>query len=271
MIEERIRQAYAGLTRSQKRIADFVSGSYREAAFMTAARMADRLGLNEATVIRFAQRLGYAGYPEMMGDLKALVRDELRAQPTAAPEATYATIIASEITSLQRLLSHVSPELAQRAVELICRAEAVHVMGYGLAASLAQLMSLHLRMLGFEACAPLADPLSVAVALDASNAATTVIALSFEQRCPELANALSLARERGAGTVALTRSPTSPCAQVADVSLSCPPSEGLPFPSITAVALLTDVLVQAVAAQRGPDARMRLARAYHMRDRVLAE
>ena len=37
---ERIRQVYPQLTKSQKRLADFVTAYYREAAFMTASRLA---------------------------------------------------------------------------------------------------------------------------------------------------------------------------------------------------------------------------------------
>ena len=84
MILERIRQHYEELTRSQRRIADFVASSYHEAAFMTASLIAQRMGLNEATVVRFAQRLGYSGYPGMSIEIQDLVQRELGADTEVA-------------------------------------------------------------------------------------------------------------------------------------------------------------------------------------------
>ena len=43
MILEKIRQLYPKLTKSQKRLADFIATSYQEAAFMTASRLARRV------------------------------------------------------------------------------------------------------------------------------------------------------------------------------------------------------------------------------------
>lgn len=81
MILETIRRVYPELTRSQQLLSDFVAHSYREAAFMTASDLAQRLNLNEATVIRFAQRLGYSGYPELVTALRELVQQELIVAP----------------------------------------------------------------------------------------------------------------------------------------------------------------------------------------------
>ena len=37
---------------------------------MTASQLADHLGMNEATVIQFAQRLGYRGYPQLVAAIR---------------------------------------------------------------------------------------------------------------------------------------------------------------------------------------------------------
>ena len=87
MILEKIRQIYPQLTKSQSRLADFIAASYQEAAFMTASRLARRVGVNEATVIRFAQRLDYAGYPDLIQDIQAIVQEELKLRfETLEPE-----------------------------------------------------------------------------------------------------------------------------------------------------------------------------------------
>jgi DNA-binding MurR/RpiR family transcriptional regulator len=79
MFRERIAQHYARLGRNQKRIADFLTQEYREAAFMNGSALSQRLDVDPATVTRFAQRLGYAGYPELQHEVQELVKEELKA------------------------------------------------------------------------------------------------------------------------------------------------------------------------------------------------
>jgi DNA-binding MurR/RpiR family transcriptional regulator len=273
MILERIRQVYPELTRSQKRLADFVASSYQEAAFMTASRLARRLGLNEATVVRFAQRLDYPGYPEMIGDVQSLIQRELQSDgdvQDSAPENALSVLLADQINGLRRLVSHVSPELVQRAVAMICDAQEVCVLGHGLSTQLADLLALDLQMLGVRVASPGSDPLSVAAALAAVGEHTTLVAISFAQRCPQLARAIACARERGAATLALVESPTSLCAQAAHVALICPPNSDSPLPSVTLTGLLIDWLVRAIAQQGGRSSSRTLDQAYDIRDQIIS-
>ena len=63
--EDRIRQARLGMSKSFAKLADFLLDSYIESAFMTASELAHTLDLDAATVVRFAQTLGYSGFPVM--------------------------------------------------------------------------------------------------------------------------------------------------------------------------------------------------------------
>jgi hypothetical protein len=76
---EKIAEQYHRLGRNQKRIADFVTKEYREAAFMNGSALAAHLEVDPATVTRFAQRLGYTGYPDLLEEIQGLVKEELRA------------------------------------------------------------------------------------------------------------------------------------------------------------------------------------------------
>jgi len=59
MFRENIRKHYDHLSRSYRRVADFILSDYRTAAFMTAAELASAVDVDTTTVVRFAQRLGY--------------------------------------------------------------------------------------------------------------------------------------------------------------------------------------------------------------------
>ena len=84
MFREQIRKHYDHLSRSYRRVADFILSDYRTAAFMTAAALADAVDVDTTTVVRFAQRLGYPGFPELIEDIQEQVKLEL-SQTYATP------------------------------------------------------------------------------------------------------------------------------------------------------------------------------------------
>jgi DNA-binding MurR/RpiR family transcriptional regulator len=266
MILEKIRQIYPQLTKSQRRLADFIATSYQEAAFMTASRLARRLDLNEATVIRFAQRLGYPGYPELIQDVQDIVQRELGTKdtPETVVEDPFVARLHAEIDNLHRAVSHISPATTHQAIDMLSEAQRIYVLGQGIASSLAQLLSISLKGLGLEAETPPADVLGLALALGDIDAASLVIGISVLPESEEVANALRYARHRGARTLALTSSPISPSAQAAELALACVVGESFSPSCITATALVIDALVQRVAAQAtAPDGdrALRLAEA----------
>src|SRR5216117_86962 len=61
-------------SRSQKDVAQYVVDLLDEAAFHTAEELARRANTSSSTVIRFAQALGFEGFPE----LQSAARDEYR-------------------------------------------------------------------------------------------------------------------------------------------------------------------------------------------------
>ncbi|HHX65014.1 MAG TPA: MurR/RpiR family transcriptional regulator [Chloroflexi bacterium] len=258
MILEKIRQVYPQLTKSQRRLADFIATSYQEAAFMTASRLARTLDLNEATVIRFAQRLGYPGYPELVQDVQDVVQKELgtREAPETEVQDPFIARLYVEIDHLQRATSHISPAVAQQIVTMIQDAQRVFVLGQGIAAPLAQMFSLLLRQQGIRSEHPPADALGLALALSDVDSQSLVIGVSLESESHEVANALSYADRQGAGTLALADTPISPCAQAARVALTCVAGEASPS-CVAMMALVMDTLVQSLQTREPEKAERR--------------
>ena len=67
----------ADFSKGQRAIAKFIIENYEKAAYMTAASLGSRTGVSESTVVRFALKLGYEGYPEMQRALQELTRTKL--------------------------------------------------------------------------------------------------------------------------------------------------------------------------------------------------
>ncbi|MCL2195576.1 MAG: N-acetylmannosamine kinase, partial [Oscillospiraceae bacterium] len=59
MIFQQIQQHYPGLSKSHRKVADFIMQNVDKAAFMTAAAIGATVGVSESTVVRFAAVAGY--------------------------------------------------------------------------------------------------------------------------------------------------------------------------------------------------------------------
>ena len=63
--EEKIRRESFHMSKKFSDVAYYLVNSYVEAAFMTTAELAEAVNSDPATVVRFAQSLGYAGFPDL--------------------------------------------------------------------------------------------------------------------------------------------------------------------------------------------------------------
>ena len=146
---------YEHLTKSEKRIANYLRRNQDEAAFLSAGEVADRLGLSEATVVRFARTLDFASYPAMRAVLQENFRrrvthsvrlrgrlDELRQAGDIFEKVTI-----SEIDYLTQALQTVDRDALRKTASAIMQRDRIFVFGQGPSVSLVHL--LHLRLTRF--------------------------------------------------------------------------------------------------------------------------
>lgn len=78
----RINNQYPHMSKGQKRIAEYILHDYDKAAFMTALKLAEKAGVSESTVVRFAMAIDFDGYPALQRALQEMVQ-----QPADHPTA----------------------------------------------------------------------------------------------------------------------------------------------------------------------------------------
>ena len=72
-----IQSQYTRLSKGQKLIAQYILNNYDKVAFMTACKLGETVGVSESTVVRFANALGYSGYPKLQAALQELIKNKL--------------------------------------------------------------------------------------------------------------------------------------------------------------------------------------------------
>ena len=61
------------LSKGHKKLVQYISTNYDKAAFMTASKLGEKVGVSESTVVRFATEIGFKGYPELQKELQMAI------------------------------------------------------------------------------------------------------------------------------------------------------------------------------------------------------
>jgi DNA-binding MurR/RpiR family transcriptional regulator len=224
-----IRQRFDEFSRSQKDVGQYIVDHLEEAAFHTAEELARRANTSSSTVVRFAQALGFEGFPE----LQASARDEYRrSRSTGAevePAATkplfpidqteFEAVLAADHVNLEDTARKVDRDEVAAAVERISRSERTLLCGTDQMAFFASYLR-HLLMLLDLRCEVVASPSQEGLArLGRIDDRTLVIGFSAGRPHPLVVRAMKLARHRRAATIAIADATLSEVAKLADQRL----------------------------------------------------
>lgn len=153
-----ISEKFPSLTKSEKRIANFLRKNQEESAFLPAGEIAKRLNLSEATLVRFARTLGFPSYPTM----RSVLQDNFRRRVTHSSRIRgrlddlreagdiFERLAVTEIDYLSQALDSIDRSAMKKAVDLIKKHKRVFVFGLGPSISLVDLMEIRLRRSGKE-------------------------------------------------------------------------------------------------------------------------
>ncbi|MBS3783389.1 MAG: MurR/RpiR family transcriptional regulator [Anaerolineae bacterium] len=253
MFREKIQQKYDDLTPSFRKLADFMLQNQLDAAFMTATELANRLDVDAATVVRFAQELGYTGFRELSKEIQEIVRSELKASYAADLGAAedlqlFRSLLGNEKHNLELAQDRLS-EQVNSLLPALLDADQIWVVGQGLCAHLAGLCASALRQVGLPAVDIAPDPLEAAANLKEIGAGDLVIGISLTGLDLDTANVVRFAQQRGATTFVFGSSSVAAAALEAETAIICPGPTQTDVPSFTGLAAMIVVMVAAFAAR----------------------
>lgn len=251
MYVEKIREIYPHLSPGFTRVADFLIDHYTEAAFMTATELAHRLEVDAATIVRFAQRLGYLGFPQLQHEIREIVKADLlalrRPQPkTQEPQDVMIAALEQVENNIQRLRYSLEPETVRTLIGWFTSGKPVHIVAYSPMVSMARLLRDFLSLCDLPVHMTDGDLLHLSRWATTVHAGDTVMAIEIASMLPFAERALALARERKAHTVALVTQASMPTTRHADLVFVAPGDSLSPNPSHAAIGAFVSALAQAL-------------------------
>ncbi len=212
---------YNDMGKSERKIADWIIAHPGDELPMTISELAALSESSEATIVRFAKRLGFAGY----GELKISVARELK-QKVISPTLTendscfeiLEKIVGDAYFSLERTKKTIAPESIAAAADLIANARKTVVIGLGSSGSVAQDAANKFLRAGYEAYS-YGDTHMQMIAVSRMDERDVLIGVSQSGASKDIVEAMKLAKNRGIPTVCITGTERSPITKQSGVVL----------------------------------------------------
>lgn len=275
VMEGVLRVDYETLTPSQRRLADYIFQNPYEAALMSSAQIATHLSVSEATVVRFAQALGFEGYPDLRESLKQRLIREVRSSERIATMmnqledniGTLHEIVSQNIFHLNRLLENVKEEGLEKAIELLNQARHIIVIGDGAPGSLTYHVDFWFSRLGYQVKATNQTGRRFFEHIFQANEDDVALIFAFRRASPEALALLEVMNECNGKSILVTDLVSSKMHSLATEILIVQRGPMDAFRSLAPVTTLVDAMILGLMRLQGEQGVERLRQLDNIRHR----
>ena len=253
-----IQEKQSTFSKGQKQISSFILAHYDKAAYMTAAKLGALVGVSESTVVRFANELGFAGYPELQHSLQEMIRSKLttiqRIEITndrIGESDLLEKVLNSDIDKIKHTLDEIDRTSFENAVDHLIEADMIYIIGMRSSSSLASflyhylnLVFPHVRLVRTTSGSEIFEQLL------RINDRDVIIGISFPRYSKRIINALGYAKKQGAKVISITDSSASPIAAPSDDLLLAKSDMASFVDSLVAPLSIINALIVAIGRKK---------------------
>jgi DNA-binding MurR/RpiR family transcriptional regulator len=268
-----ITDRHRDLARGYQEVGRYIVQNPNEIALRSAKYIADQIGVQASTLVRFSQAFGYSGFADMQRVFQArlltaapgfterldALRNELGVREHTGISAMMRDLVTHDIAAMHRLIDTFDDNSVLRAADMMAKASTIHLLGqmrsYPIAVYLRYVL-LHLR----KDCRLIDGAGGLAVEqASVIHPSHLMIAVSFRYYAREVVDIVENLAQRGVPIISITDSPLSPLAKHSTVTLFCPEGENNFSNSLAAPMCLAQALTMSMAENVEPKRFTRLA------------
>ncbi|MGW1197574.1 MurR/RpiR family transcriptional regulator [Streptomyces sp. NPDC002536] len=252
---DKVRALFDGhrLSPAQRRIAQYITDHLTEAAFLSITDLAERVGVSQPSVTRFAISLGFNGYPALREALQPLALSAVAGHPEAREDSRRNELQAAVDAEIENLesLRRVFADTGQ-VLDIgreLARSVPLTVLGLRISLSLAEYFTYAAQRIHPDVrLVSRGGSVAYDALLQAREAGGTwVLAFAMPRHAKETLAAMRAARSTGLRVALITDLTLGPLVDEADVTLTAGTGSRLVFDSYAAPGILSAALLQAMA------------------------
>lgn len=218
-----ISDALPKLKGSAQKAAQFIVNAPRETINLTITELAVRAGVSEASIVRFAQSLGYAGFQALKIGLAEdlvspmwLIHEDVK--PDDGPASAVQKAMTAGMRSLEDTVRILEMPVLEAVIQALCNARHIELFASGNSVPLAMDLNFRLTKIGLHSRFAI-DPTIQEMYASLTAAEDVAVGISYTGSSKDTVHALELAKQRGARTVCITNHSDSPLTRYGDFCL----------------------------------------------------
>ncbi|MYW50812.1 SIS domain-containing protein [Streptomyces sp. SID8376] len=240
------------LSPGQRRIAQYLIEHITEAAFLSITDLADRVGVSQPSVTRFASAVGFSGYPALREKLQSITLGT-RSGGAGPDEESRGNELQAAVDAEIENLENLRRDLADtdRVIEVgraLSASTPLTVLGLRISVSLAEYFAYAARRIHPDVrLVTLGGSVAYDALLQSREAGGTwVLAFSMPRHAQETLTAVRVARSAGLKVALITDLALGPLVDEADVTFATGTGSRLVFDSYAAPGVMCAALLQAM-------------------------
>lgn len=219
----RISSEYAALSKSQKRIAKYILENREAVVHYSITQLANKTRTAPSTITRFCQALSYKGFSELKVYLEKNLISETVSAADIQETDTLPVIIQKQLSmcksAITDTLRTLNAETIAKVVDAIINAGAVHLYGQS-GGYISSLYGKQMLLRVGVCCQAFNDNVDMNLAASTLKRGDVAICIAYSGEIKSVVDAISKASANKAAVVAITATPNSSMAKIANYVLS---------------------------------------------------
>jgi DNA-binding MurR/RpiR family transcriptional regulator len=253
-IKDKIQNKFEELPKNQRKIADYFVDNFDKVSFLTVHDISLATGASVASVVRFAQRIGFSGFSELREAIADSLQNHLSNLQNFSildkrkVEKDILTSVANlDIKNINDTLNIIEREVFDHSINMILNSNRVFTAGLGISYLLAEILAYQLNQVAVDAAAFKNNYCPFSEQIPSLNKKDLIIMFSFPPYSKDTIEAAKIALERKIKLIAITNKEASPITLFSKVNLIVHSENMLFTNSFAAISVLINALATSVA------------------------
>lgn len=218
-----VSNALPNLTGAGRKVAEYILNYPQETINLTITELGARVGVSEASIVRFAQTLGYSGFHALKIRLAEdivspmlIVHEDM--MPDDGPATAAQKAMALGLRSLEDTIRILDVPMFEGVIQALCEARQILLFASGNSIPVAMDLNFRLTKVGLSTRFAI-DPTTQEMHASLASPEDVAVGISHTGSSKDTVYALELAKGRGARTVGITNHSDSPLTRLSDFRL----------------------------------------------------
>lgn len=253
-VKQIIISQYEDLSRKEKKIADYIIANHHIVFTLSVVDLAKQTGTSPATIVRFAQHIGYEGYHQLkhqiIDEMKEEMIPEERFKLLTHEENSTTTVLKiaeREVRNINKTINLIEKEKFETFIEYLRKARLIYTFGIGMSSILARLSAYLFNQTGLKAHYCGKDEHSFIEKLINLSRIDVALGFSLPPYSEETIKAMKFCHERSVKCLAITNAANSPIVKWSHSYILASTKNLMFTNSISAISMIVNALATELA------------------------